>query len=186
VFLPLVADMIKYVNRIQRRKFYRDKDYKGFLRTFVKDVYMKNVEKRLFKPFEEYLKDRKPHDPLELVQELQDRTIYNIEIEGESGLSIGEAIMFMDGHNENTCGVYHVGPFGCMHETVATSKIHALIQKKRATEKNIEKRVIPYLTGVFGESELPNLEAEMAVFSEKCYTRRELHRLRKTQTAGKL
>ncbi len=119
-----------------------------------------------------------PHEPIELIKGLQRETIYHIEIEGESGLSIGEAYEFMNGHAGKTCGVYHVGPFGCMHETVATSKIQSLIQKKRLTEKNISKRVIPYLTGVFGESELPNLEAEMAVFSEKCRTREELNRKR--------
>ena len=175
VFLPLVADMIKYVNSIQRKKFFKDKKFKEFLRTFLKGMYMNSVEKRLFKPFEEYLSDRKPQNPIALVRQLQEDTIYHVDIEGESGLSIGEAYEFMNGHSEGTCGIYHVGPFGCMHETVATSKIQSLINKKRSEEENIAERIIPYLTGVFGESELPNLEAEMAMFSQKCHTRKELH-----------
>jgi predicted nucleotide-binding protein (sugar kinase/HSP70/actin superfamily) len=167
--------MIKYVNSIQRKKFFKDKKFKEFLRTFLKGMYMNSVEKRLFKPFEEYLSDRKPQNPIALVRQLQEDTIYHVDIEGESGLSIGEAYEFMNGHSEGTCGIYHVGPFGCMHETVATSKIQSLINKKRSEEENIAERIIPYLTGVFGESELPNLEAEMAMFSQKCHTRKELH-----------
>ena len=35
-------------------------------------------------------------------------------------------------------------------------------------------RVVPFMDGVFGDSELPNLEAEIAAFAQKCYLREDL------------
>jgi hypothetical protein len=63
-----------------------------------------------------------------------------------------------------------------MQECVAAAKIKALVDKQRTRETRTSRKIIPYMTGVFGDSELPNLEAEMAMFAEKCYARRELAR----------
>ena len=38
----------------------------------------------------------------------------------------------------------------------------------------MNEKIIPFMDGVFGDSELPNLEAEIAAFAEKCYLRQEL------------
>ncbi len=72
------------------------------------------------------------------------------------------------------CGIYHVGPFGCMQETAATSMIQALIQQHRRKAKTMNEKIAPFMDAVFGESELPNLEAEIAAFAEKCYLKKEI------------
>jgi predicted nucleotide-binding protein (sugar kinase/HSP70/actin superfamily) len=104
--------------------------------------------------------------------------IYEKRVGGEAPLSIGEAHMFSKGDLHDIAGIYHVGPFGCMQETVATSKIQALIQQRRAKAKTMKEKIIPLMEGVFGESELPNLEAEIAAFAEKCYLKKELNEVK--------
>ena len=134
------------------------------------------VDKKLNEPFKEYLAERAQKSSIELYSKLKEDNIFDIKIKGEAGISIGESYEFMNGNlKKGICGVYQLEPFGCMQECVATSKIQSLIDKKRAKEKDSSKRIIPYLNGVFGDSELSNMEAEMAMFSEKCYTRKELN-----------
>ncbi len=177
VYLPMSSDWFYYINQNSKRKFLNDKKYNKLLKSFIKGYYMNYVKKRLSKPFKIYLSGREPHDILGLIRRCQSDMIYHIEIEGESPISIGEAYEFIHGHINTevpTCGIYHVLPFGCMQETTATSKIQSLIQNKRISDKEHKSRLIPYLTAVFGESELPNLEAEIAAFAEKCNLKREL------------
>ena len=137
------------------------------------------VDKKFSKPFDNYLADRKQIPPIKVYDYLRKYNIFDIRIKGEAGISIGTSYLFMTSNPEDLCGVYHLEPFGCMQECVATSKIKALIDKQRAIESDISKKVIPYLVGVFGDSELSNIEAEMAMFAEKCYARRELIQSRK-------
>jgi hypothetical protein len=141
---------------------------------------MHNAETAFMKPFEKYLADRKQKRPIEIYNLLRKFNIFDIRIKGEAGISIGTSYMFMTDNPEDLCGVYHLEPFGCMQECVATSKIRSLIDIQRSRETDISRKVIPYLVGVFGDSELPNMEAEMAMFAEKCYARRELIRARST------
>jgi hypothetical protein len=83
--------------------------------------------------------------------------------------------LFSKGELKDVCGIYHVGPFGCMHETAATSKINAIIQKQRKEAKKMNEKIVPFMDAVFGDSELPNLEAEIAAFAEKCYLKKEFN-----------
>lgn len=174
----LMADMLEYNNKMQRAAFWKERRYSHWFVALVKGLYMHKVEKGFSQPFEEYLGDRKQKRPMEIYQLLRKFNIFDIRIKGEAGISIGTSYMFMTDNPEDLCGVYHVEPFGCMQECVATSKIQSLIDRQRSLEKDISRKVIPYLVGVFGDSELPNLEAEMAMFAEKCYARRDLIRSR--------
>ncbi|MFC1504735.1 hypothetical protein ACFL6D_04895, partial [Spirochaetota bacterium] len=171
----LVSDMFQYNNQMQRAAFWKEKDYKKWLNALIKGLYLKRVEKVLYQPFKEYLSDRTQKNPIELYKQLMDDNIFHIKIKGEAGISIGESYEFINSNLDGICGIYQLNPFGCMQECVATSKIQSLIDKKRASATDSKHKIIPYLNGVFGDSELPNLEAEMAMFSEKCHTRRELH-----------
>ena len=83
---------------------------------YIRKKFMDHIYKILFKPFKKQLKARKSHDPFNLILELEDDLIFNHAIEGESGISIGEANAFIDGHLDID-GIYHVGPLGCMQET---------------------------------------------------------------------
>lgn len=175
VFPRLIADMFIYNTYLQRVCFWKQKYWKGFFRTFVKEVYTNIVTKQLFKPFREYLADRQKKTPPELYKIIQRDNVFHLAIKGEAGISIGEVYEFINGNSApGVCGVYQLMPFGCMQETVADSKIMTMIQNTRAAATDISQKILPHLNGVFGESELPNLEAEMAMFAEKCYTRKKL------------
>ncbi|MBW2978389.1 hypothetical protein KY331_06090 [Candidatus Woesearchaeota archaeon] len=177
VYLPLTSDWTRYINQNSQRKFWHDGKYWDWFKAKLKGKYMSGVEARLFEPFREFLAGREPSDALGLITHCQNELIYHPEIEGESPISIGETYEFIkgDGHAPK-CGIYHVGPFGCMQETTAISKIQALIQRHRKglPAEDIKGRMIPYMSAAFGESELPNLDAEMAAFAEKCHLKKEM------------
>lgn len=109
-------------------------------------------------------------DKLEAVGEFHGR------ITGEAALSIGLAYFLMNGlvpsrNGTHLSGMFHVGPFTCMQEGVAAAKIDSLADDLR--RKNPEV-MFPVLHGFFGDSPNPNLEAEIAVFTEQCYQKRDL------------
>ncbi|MBN2112335.1 hypothetical protein JW707_04535 [Candidatus Woesearchaeota archaeon] len=176
VVLGSITQWTSYINRLNIRKHLDSKNWKGVFSGLLKKGFIKNVEMRIYSPFAKYLEGRKPHDPEYVIESAQKALIYERRIGGEAPLSIGEAHLFSKGDLENLSGIYHVGPFGCMQETVATSKIHSIIHKRRAKAKEMHEKIVPFMDGVFGDSELPNLEAEIAAFAEKCYLKRELTR----------
>ncbi len=177
----LIADMMEYNNKMQRIAFWKEKRYSQWFVSMIKGFYMHVVEKKFVKPFGNYMDDRKQMRPMEIYDYLREHNIFDIRIKGEAGISIGTSYLFMTSNPEDLCGVYHLEPFSCMQECVATCKIQSLIDRQRMMEPDISKKVIPYLIGVFGDSELPNIEAEMAMFAEKCYARRDLIQSRKNQ-----
>ncbi len=173
----LTADMLEYNNKMQTAAFLKERRYSSWLLSLMKGLYMHKVEKAFMAPFSEYLKDREQKRPIEIYNLLRKKNIFDIRIKGEAGISIGVSYMFMNDNPEDLHGVYHLEPFGCMQECVATSKIRSLIDLQRGKESDPGKKLIPYMVGVFGDSELPNLDGEMAMFAEKCYARRELTRV---------
>ena len=170
----LLADMFEYVNKMQRAAYWKERRYQLWAGALVKGFYMMKVEKGLSVHFSDILSHRRFRRPIDLYNELREQNIFDIRIKGEAGISIGITNDFINNNTEGISGVYQLEPFGCMQECVAASKIQSLIDIKKQNEKQASKRVIPYLTGVFGDSELPNLEAEMAMFAEKCYVRQSL------------
>jgi len=70
-----------------------------------------------------------------------------------------------------TSGIFHVGPFTCMQEGVATAKIEAMAKELSKTKTDL---VFPIIHAFFGDSPNPNLDAEIAVFKEQCYQKREM------------
>lgn len=174
VMLNPTVQWIDYTNKSSVRNFRETKEWKNLFVSLIKQWYTAGVRSRLYAPFADYLKERELHDPISFIEPVQRDLIYERLIGGESPLSIGEAYSFMSGHLNNLSGIYHVGPFGCMHETVASAKIQSLVQKQRLKAKEIGERIIPFMDAVFGDSELPNLEAEIAAFAEKCYLKKRL------------
>ena len=70
-------------------------------------------------------------------------------------------------------GIYHVGPMGCMQETIAASRIQSLIQEQRKKSGN-KMKVIPFMDAVFAESEISNLDSQIGIFAENCRLRKEM------------
>jgi hypothetical protein len=79
-------------------------------------------------------------------------------------------------------GIFHVGPFTCMQEGVATAKIEGMVKELRKKKPDL---VFPIIHAFFGDSPNANLAAEMAVFREQCYQKRDLLRAKYAPPVGR-
>ena len=149
--------------------------YGAWLGSLARSRYMDYIEHRIEKPFYHLINGRHSASPrpIDIINELENGHHYHSSIEGESPLSIGLAYFFMKDrlvHNRENgsyiSGIFHVGPFTCMQEGVATAKIDVMIKEYRKQRKDL---LVPIIHAFFGDSPNPNLEAEIAVFREQCY-----------------
>jgi activator of 2-hydroxyglutaryl-CoA dehydratase/predicted nucleotide-binding protein (sugar kinase/HSP70/actin superfamily) len=186
-----VTDWLDYVNKVNLRNSKRDMklgiDGLNFARTLrqagkfgrslLKGKYMSHVEERIAEPFHEVLDGRHVlPKPIEMIETLEAQHECHGNIEGESPLSTGIAYCFMhDMTNPRNdafiSGIFHVGPFTCMQEGVATAKIEAMAKELRKKKPDL---VFPIIHAFFGDSPSANLDAEIAVFTEQCYQKKEL------------
>ncbi len=148
---------------------------------------MDHVAEKLAAPFHEALEGRHvlPH-PMEIIEKLEREHEGHGNIEGESPLSTGIAYYFMHDliqPHGDACisGIFHVGPFTCMQEGVATAKIEAMMKEFRKKNPDL---VFPIIHAFFGDSPNASLPAEIAVFREQCYQKRELLRGRPAAVAA--
>ena len=112
----------------------------------------------------------------ELIDKLESVGEFHGRITGEAALSIGLGYFLMNDlvpsrNGAHLSGMFHVGPFTCMQEGVAAAKIDSLADDLR---RENPEAMFPVLHGFFGDSPNPNLEAEIAVFTEQCYQKRDL------------
>jgi activator of 2-hydroxyglutaryl-CoA dehydratase/predicted nucleotide-binding protein (sugar kinase/HSP70/actin superfamily) len=196
-----ITDWLLYVNRMNLRNARRDarlgwKDHDWSrllwssgkaLRTRIKGTYMARVSEKLDEPFHEVLAGRHalPH-PMEIIETLEQAHETHANIEGESPLSTGIAYYLMHEmvppHGDAyLSGIFHVGPFTCMQEGVATAKIEGLVKELRKKKPDL---VFPIIHAFFGDSPNANLAAEIAVFREQCYQKRDL--LREKRASGRV
>jgi len=169
------------------------KEARKLVKVAFKGAYMGHIEKKLAHPFHEVLAGRHVlPKPMKIVETLQERHEFHGDIEGESPLSTGIAYHFMhelipppalgepvlskaervEGKGDAyISGVFHVGPFTCMQEGVATAKIEAMAEVLRKKKPDL---VFPVIHAFFGESASSNLDSEIAVFREQCYQKRAL------------
>ena len=174
VRLSPVSQWMEYANSESIKKFKMAGAWSKYLKSVVRRNYMQSRRKKLLKPFNHLLKERKPHDLNHMLSYIQKELIYDKKIEGESPISIAESWLFANNKLPDISGIYHVGPFGCMQETAATSQANSINRQQRTNSCSIKDKLIPYMDAVFGDSELSNIEAEIAAFSEKCYLRKSL------------
>ncbi len=138
---------------------------------------LKNTKNDITSPVKAHLADR--HilpEADELIRKLEQAGEFHGQITGEAALSIGLGYFLMNDlvpsrNGAHMSGMFHVGPFTCMQEGVAAAKIDSLADELR--RKNPEA-MFPVLHGFFGDSPNPNLDAEIAVFTEQCYQKRNL------------
>ncbi len=188
-----VTDWLDYVNKVNIRNSKRDlklaikdfnisrakKEFEKLTKVVLKGIYMSHIEQKLAQPFHEVLSGR--HilpKPMEIIETLQERHEYHGNIEGESPLSIGIAYYFMHDliapvGDAYISGIFHVGPFTCMQEGVATAKIEAMAEELRKKKPDM---VFPVIHAFFGDSPDANLDSEIAVFTEQCYQKRDILR----------
>ncbi len=188
-----VTDWLDYVNKMvthnaQRdlRLGWRQRDWSRVAdragqwgKSMLKGWYMSHTEEKIAEPFHAVLKGRHGlPKPMDMIRTLEDRHECHRSIEGESPLSTGIAYHVMHDLVERgpecaIAGIFHVGPFTCMQESVATAKIDAMVKEFR---KQTPDLVLPIIHAFFGDSPNPNLESEIAVFREQCYQKRDLLR----------
>jgi len=184
-----ITDWLLYVNQMNRRNSRRDIrlavknwDFAGarnetgkLTRSFLKGKYMSHIAGKIAQPFHEVLHGRhRLPKPIDIINTLEKHHEFHGDIEGESPLSTGIAYYFMKDlispkNNAFISGIFHVGPFTCMQEGVATAKIEAMAKELRKTKPDL---VFPIIHAFFGDSPNPNLDAEIAVFKEQCYQKR--------------
>jgi activator of 2-hydroxyglutaryl-CoA dehydratase/predicted nucleotide-binding protein (sugar kinase/HSP70/actin superfamily) len=186
-----ITDWLLYVNRMNLRNAKRDaalgvktldlarawRAAGKVTKSVLKGQYMARASAKIAEPFHEVLEGRHvlPH-PMDIIEHLEREHEGHGNIEGESPLSTGIAYYFMHGlmqpHDDAyVSGIFHVGPFTCMQEGVATAKIEAMIKEFRKKKPDL---VLPIIHAFFGDSPNANLAAEIAVFREQCYQKREL------------
>jgi predicted nucleotide-binding protein (sugar kinase/HSP70/actin superfamily) len=186
-----ITDWLLYVNKMNRRNSRRDiklaikdfnparasKEIRKLGKCFLKGKYMSYIHEKIAEPFHEVLAGRHclPH-PMDIIETLEANHQFHGNIEGESPLSTGIAYYFMNDlikptGNAYISGIFHVGPFTCMQEGVATAKIEGMARELRKRRPDL---VFPIIHAFFGDSPNPNLDAEIAVFKEQCYQKREM------------
>jgi len=188
-----VTDWLDYVNKMNIRNAGRDlrlalksfnlsrtlKVTGKFARSFIKGRYMSSVEEKIAEPFHDVLHGRHVlPKPIDMIETLERNHECHGNIEGESPLSTGIAYHFMNDLISPTgdayiSGIFHVGPFTCMQEGVATAKIEAMAKELRKRKPDL---VFPIIHAFFGDSPSANLDSEIAVFTEQCYQKREMLR----------
>jgi len=186
-----VTDWLDYVNKMNIRNSKRDlrlalKSYNlnrmlkltgKFAKSFLKGKYMSSVEDKIAGPFHEVLHGRHVlPKPIDMIETLEINHECHGNIEGESPLSTGIAYHFMHDLTKPVgdayiSGIFHVGPFTCMQEGVATAKIEAMAKELRKRKPDL---VFPIIHAFFGDSPSANLDSEIAVFTEQCYQKREM------------
>jgi predicted nucleotide-binding protein (sugar kinase/HSP70/actin superfamily) len=190
-----ITDWLLYVNKMNIRNNKRDvhlglhsfnlgrawRATAQLGQSLLKSRYMDHIAQKLAAPFHEVLEGRHvlPH-PMEIIEKLEREHEGHGNIEGESPLSTGIAYYFMHDLIQpqgDACisGIFHVGPFTCMQEGVATAKIEAMMKEFRKTNPDL---VFPIIHAFFGDSPNASLPAEIAVFREQCYQKRQLLRSR--------
>jgi activator of 2-hydroxyglutaryl-CoA dehydratase/predicted nucleotide-binding protein (sugar kinase/HSP70/actin superfamily) len=148
-----------------------------WFKSMLKGRYISQTGAKIEEPFHHILAGRHVlPKPLDMIAELEKKHEFHGNIEGESPLSTGIAYHLMNDlirpvGDAYITGIFHVGPFTCMQEGVATAKIEAMAQELR--KKNPEL-VFPVVHAFFGDSAGANLDSEIAVFVEQCYQKREM------------
>jgi len=186
-----VTDWLEYVNGMNQRNSRRDiglrlRDFdlgaawkvaRKYANVSLKGKYMSSIDRIIAEPFHEVLRGRHVlPSPMEMIETLERQHEFHANIEGESPLSSGIAYQFMNDlirpqGDAYISGIFHVGPFTCMQEGVATAKIEAMSKELRKKKPDL---VFPIIHAFFGDSASSNLDSEIAVFAEQCYQKREM------------
>ncbi|PIN90407.1 hypothetical protein COU57_03405 [Candidatus Pacearchaeota archaeon CG10_big_fil_rev_8_21_14_0_10_32_14] len=175
VMLSPVSSWIRYINRMSLGDAWQINDFSKLWKSSIKGAYMEYVSHDLQKTFGSFLERREFHHPFDFVAAMEKDMIYHHDVGGESVVTVAETYAFMDGRLD-VDGIYHVGPLGCMQETVATSRIMSLLQTNKKSKNSDDKKItlVPFIDAVFGETQLPNLDSQIALFAQNCHLRKEI------------
>jgi predicted nucleotide-binding protein (sugar kinase/HSP70/actin superfamily) len=167
--LETKRDMMLAMRNFDLRGLWRGVKMWGMLA--VKNAYIEHVKHKLSRPFEKVLHGRHQLPPMStLLKTIQDAGQFHTSISGESILGVGICHFLlnelMPRGKGGISGIFHVGPFTCMHEGVVTAKMEGMVRQKRKENPGL---IFPVIDAYFGDSPNPNLDAEIAIFREQCY-----------------
>lgn len=164
VWVPPISEWLLYINTMAKRHALRDRNWKDFLRTTLKERFQKKDEhhmEEIFRPLVWNAQEPSIQETLKMAS-----PYIHDSFEGETILSVGKAEDF---YRKGVCGIVNVGPFTCM----PTNIVNALLKRFRERREHI-----PVLTLSFdgqGESNsLTRLEAFM--FQVHQYMERRMER----------
>jgi len=106
------AEWLFYLNYRRKEDYWVERNYREFFRYLIKDRWMRWVEHRMHKMFEELLLNRE-EPTTEEVLHLSDPYLHR-RLEGEAVLSVGKALDYI---RKGASGIIHVMPFTCMPGT---------------------------------------------------------------------
>jgi predicted CoA-substrate-specific enzyme activase len=149
-WLPPFTEWILYTNFTRKRANLKNRDYKEYMVTVLKDRIQKQDEHRMKEIFKGAI--RKLDEPTtEEVLVLADPYVHD-SFEGEAGLSVGKAIDFV---KHGACGIINVMPFTCMPGTVVTG----VMKRVRRDYDNV-----PFLTMAYDGLEQTNTLTRLEAF----------------------
>lgn len=153
----------------------------------LKNAYIHYIKHKLSAPFHIFLHGRHQFPPMsKLLKTIQQAGQFHTAVSGESILGIGITYFLLNGliPHSPISGIFHVGPFTCMHEGVVTSKMEGMIRQKRKSQSDL---IFPVIDAYFGDSPNPNLDAEIAIFREQCYQKRDMtSKSQSSSSAGRI
>jgi predicted nucleotide-binding protein (sugar kinase/HSP70/actin superfamily) len=141
VWLPPVAEWLLYINHISKRHAVRDRQWKNYFRTAIKEWFQKRDEHRMAEIFHGLVPNA--HEPT-IPETLALAAPYiHDSFEGEAILSIGKSEDF---YRRRVSGIVNVGPFTCMPGTIVTGVL------KRFREEHAQLPVLNLFFDGQGES----------------------------------
>jgi predicted nucleotide-binding protein (sugar kinase/HSP70/actin superfamily) len=150
VWMPSVMEWIIYVNHFLKRDSLAKRDYRGFIKAYIKGGIQLYDEYRITRLFKRYMKN---YREIGIKGILNHGERYTHKSFGtEAILSVGKAVEYaMSGVN----GVINVMPFTCMPGTITS-----IIMKKVGEEYNN----LPFLTLVYDGTEDTNMRTRLEAF----------------------
>jgi predicted nucleotide-binding protein (sugar kinase/HSP70/actin superfamily) len=169
-WVPPFTEWVLYTNFTRKRSNKKNKDYKGYLLTVLKDKIQKKDEHTMKEIFRGVVK--KIDEPTtEEVLDLAAPYIHD-SFEGEAGLSVGKAIDFV---NHGASGIINVMPFTCMPGTV----VQGVMKRVRQDLDNV-----PFLTMAYDGLEQTNTLTRLEAFMYQAIQYRQARGAREGQPAG--
>ena len=161
VWMAPVYEWFLYRNFRRHMRSSIERDYKLFVKNYVKDWVMKRDEHELSRPFEGFITNSKEPTSREVLK--MAAPYLHQSFEGEAILTVGKAIDFI---NKGLSGVVSAMPFTCMPGTISHA-ILKLVQKKEGG--------FPFLNMVYDGTEQANTVTRLQAFMHQAkeYQRRK-------------
>jgi predicted CoA-substrate-specific enzyme activase len=170
VWMAPVYEWFLYRNFRRHMRSSLKRDYKLFVKNYLKDVVMRRDEHELSHPFQGFITNAK-EPPSREVLKLAAPYLHQ-SFEGEAILTVGKAIDFI---NKGLSGVVSAMPFTCMPGTISHA-ILKLVQKKEGG--------FPFLNMVYDGTEQANTLTRLQAFMHQAKEYQKRNRALPGQTGN--